>query len=139
MTAVTGTITVLNTLHTAGLALALTPERGLRVTPASSLTPPLRELIKANRDDLVRWLGRCASNDPADPKVPESQPTAAQEPADWKDLDRAYQAHHITCPTCIAAGKGYGLRCGTGTALWAAYDSTDWGAAALRHNKGPTK
>jgi|JI10StandDraft_1071094.scaffolds.fasta_scaffold608476_2 hypothetical protein len=133
------TITVLNTLHTAGLALALTPERGLRVTPASSLTPPLRELIKAQRDDLVRWLGRCASNDPASPKVREPQTTPAQEPANWKDLDRVYQAHHIACPICIAAGKGYGLRCGAGTALWVAYDSTDWGATALRHNKGPTK
>jgi sulfur relay (sulfurtransferase) complex TusBCD TusD component (DsrE family) len=46
--------------------------------------------------------------------------TAAQ---DWAELDKAYQAHHVACPTCMAAGKGYGLlRCGTGAALWAAYD-----------------
>jgi hypothetical protein len=44
--------------------------------------------------------------------------TAAQ---DWAELDKAYQAHHMACPTCIGAGKGYGLRCGAGAALWAAY------------------
>lgn len=47
------------------------------------------------------------------------------EPAaiDWRELDRVYLAHHFNCPTCIAAGRGYGLRCGTGTALWAAYSA----------------
>ena len=49
------------------------------------------------------------------------------EPAavDWRELDRAYQLHHINCPTCIAAGRGarYGLRCGTGAALWSAYQN----------------
>lgn len=50
--------------------------------------------------------------------------TEIAEPPDWQALDRAYQAHHINCSTCIGAGKGYGLRCGTGAALWAAYDQT---------------
>lgn len=49
------------------------------------------------------------------------------EPAaiDWRELDRAYQLHHINCPTCIAAGRGarYGLRCGAGAALWSAYSA----------------
>ncbi len=48
----------------------------------------------------------------------------APEPVtDWRELDRAYLAHHTTCAVCQAAGRGarYGLRCGTGTALWAAY------------------
>ena len=49
------------------------------------------------------------------------------EPAaiDWRELDRAYQLHHINCPTCIAAGRGarYGLRCGAGAALWSAYQN----------------
>ncbi len=40
---------------------------------------------------------------------------------DWKPLAALYHAHHFNCPTCIAAGRGYGLCCGTGTALWAAY------------------
>lgn len=46
-------------------------------------------------------------------------------PQDWHALDRAYQAHHWTCTTCISAGKGYGLRCGVGMALWAVYDEVD--------------
>ncbi|MEO7938503.1 MAG: hypothetical protein ABIR55_07760 [Burkholderiaceae bacterium] len=45
---------------------------------------------------------------------------------DWRELDKAYQAHHWRCPTCQAAGRGrsYGLRCGTGAALWNAYSNT---------------
>ena len=48
------------------------------------------------------------------------------EPAvDWKPLARAYNDHHFNCPVCIAAGKGYGLRCGAGAALWATYQNTN--------------
>jgi len=48
-------------------------------------------------------------------------------PTDWHALDAAYQAHHFSCPTCIAAGRGvrYGLRCGTGAALWRAYSESE--------------
>lgn len=76
-----------------------------------------------------------AANGPADPEAPEPPPAPAVETnvetasletiPSWKDLDRAYQAHHMTCPTCISAGRGRGLRCGTGAALWAAYDAVD--------------
>lgn len=47
------------------------------------------------------------------------------EPAaiDWRELDRVYLAHHFNCPTCIAAGRGRGLRCGVGRSLWAAYSA----------------
>ncbi len=44
---------------------------------------------------------------------------------DWRELDKAYQLHHFRCSTCIAAGLGYGLRCGTGSALWTAYQNTN--------------
>jgi len=52
--------------------------------------------------------------------LPVDAPT---DPADWHALDAAYNRHHFNCPTCIAAGRGsrYGLRCGTGAALWRAY------------------
>jgi hypothetical protein len=126
MTTATSTATVLTALQSAGLVLTLTPDRGLGVTPKARLTEPLRVLIKAHREDLVRWLGRSASNDPTarvDMGIPTSPPAPAS--TDWQALDKAYQAHHVNCPTCIAAGKGYGLRCGTGAALWAAYDAVD--------------
>lgn len=44
---------------------------------------------------------------------------------DWHALDKAYQLHHVSCPVCQAAGRGtrYGLRCGTGAALWSAYSA----------------
>lgn len=126
MTTATSTATVLTALQSAGLVLTLTPDRGLGVTPKARLTEPLRVLIKAHREDLVRWLGRSASNDPtamADMGIPMSPPAPAS--TDWQALDKAYQAHHVNCPTCIAAGKGYGLRCGVGSALWASYDAVD--------------
>lgn len=126
MTTATSTATVLTALQSAGLVLTLTPDRGLGVTPKARLTEPLRVLIKAHREDLVRWLGRSASNDPtamADMGIPVTPPAPAS--TDWQALDKAYQAHHVNCPTCIAAGKGYGLRCGVGAALWAAYDAAD--------------
>lgn len=39
-----------------------------------------------------------------------------------QQADRAYLNHHFKCPTCIAAGKGYGMRCNTGATLWADYN-----------------
>ena len=50
-------------------------------------------------------------------------PAEFEKPADWHALDAAYLAHHFNCLACIAAGRGsrYGLRCGTGAALWRAY------------------
>ena len=53
----------------------------------------------------------------------------AEPPTDlnaWRELAAAYHLHHFNCSTCIAAGRGavYGLRCGTGAALWNAYQNT---------------
>ena len=142
MTTATSTTNVLTALRSAGLALTLTPDRGLGVTPASKLTNDLRGLIKVHRDELVRWLGRCASNDPASSELLKPPPapavvTAGQviklmgnspvntENPDWETLDKAYQRHHFGCAVCVAAGQGRGLRCGTGAALWSAYDAVD--------------
>ena len=50
----------------------------------------------------------------------------APNPADWRAVRDAYYSHHHACPVCIAAGKGYGLRCGAGASLWAAYSATPW-------------
>ena len=54
--------------------------------------------------------------------VPVQTPNAT----DWRAVRDAYYSHHHTCPVCIAAGKGYGLRCGTGASLWATYSATPW-------------
>ena len=58
------------------------------------------------------------------PDKPSKQ-TFMENADTWLHLDRAYQAHHFKCPVCIAAGRGagYGLRCGTGAALWTSYSS----------------
>ncbi len=48
------------------------------------------------------------------------------DPNAWRELAAAYHHHHFKCPACIAAGRGagYGLRCGTGAALWTSYSDT---------------
>lgn len=48
--------------------------------------------------------------------------TALPAPA-WYAADRAYQAHHAGCRTCIAAGSSPNTqtRCPEGAALWATY------------------
>ena len=107
---------IFDALHDVGLSLSLALSGGLVVSPGSQLTPDLRELVKGNKAALVDWLH--AANDP----LPEP-PT---DPNAWRELATAYHLHHFKCGTCIAAGRGaqYGLRCGTGAALWNAYQDT---------------
>ena len=66
------------------------------------------------------WSDPQAANDPNTDPEPPPDPNA------WRELAQAYHAHHFKCSTCIAAGRGdvYGLRCGTGAALWINYQNT---------------
>ena len=107
---------IFDALHDAGLSVSLALSGGLVVSPGSRLTPDLRELVKGNKAALVDWLH--AANDPL--------PEPPLDPNAWRELATAYHLHHFKCGTCIAAGRGaqYGLRCGTGTALWNAYQNT---------------
>lgn len=107
---------IFDALHDAGLSVSLALSGGLVVSPGSRLTPNLRELVKGNKAALVDWLH--AANDSApEPPEPPADPNA------WRELATAYHLHHFKCGTCIAAGRGaqYGPRCGTGAALWNAY------------------
>ena len=74
------------------------------------------------RQSVTLWLDRLRQHRAALVKALRAEP-AVPDPASWSVLDAAYQAHHFSCPTCIAAGRGsrYGLRCGAGMALWRAY------------------
>ena len=107
---------IFDALHDAGLSVSLALSGGLVVSPGSRLTPDLRELVKGNKAALVDWLH--AANDPL--------PEPPLDPNAWRELATAYHLHHFKCGTCIAAGRGaqFGLRCGTGTALWNAYQNT---------------
>ena len=98
---------IVEKLHGAGLNLSLAPTGGLAVAPSSHLTDDLRALIRDSKALLIDWV----------------KATEPAIPTGWHALDAAYLAHHFNCPTCIAAGRGsrYGLRCGTGAALWRAY------------------
>jgi hypothetical protein len=106
-------------LADAGLSLSLAPAGGLAVAPSSHLTADLRALIRTSKALLIDWL--MAVNDTVG-----NAPDPTDNPLDWKELAAAYYAHHVKCPYCIAAGRGasYGLRCGTGMALWINYQES---------------
>ena len=55
-----------------------------------------------------------------------ANPAPAPNTTDWRAVRDAYYSHHHACPVCIAASKGYGLRCGAGASLWATYSATPW-------------
>lgn len=98
-----------------GVALRLVGGKVKAIGPREAVTR-LLEPLREHREALTQALQ-------AD--VPAAPPVAPEDggPADWHALDAAYLAHHFNCPTCIAAGRGgrYGLRCGTGAALWRTY------------------
>jgi len=104
---------MVETLRGAGFSLSVTADGGLAVSPASRLTPELREVIRNGKADLVRWFTRPAAN--------EIEPSA--DPAAWRELHAAYLEHHFNCANCQAAGRGtrYGLRCAVGISLWIPY------------------
>ena len=110
--------TIVKSLQTAGVTIAPTDDGGLRVTPASRVTPELRGMIREKKAELLKYFSVFAANDP--------EPESPADPNAWKELAAAYHAHHFKCSTCIAAGRGavYGLRCGVGAALWVNYQNT---------------
>ena len=109
----------LETIRSAGFKISLTDDSRLFVKPADRITDELREFVRAHRAELIESLQAEQAAPPTPPP-----PAPALTHAEWAALDRAYQSHHQTCAVCIAAGKGYGLRCGTGAALWANYDQS---------------
>ena len=119
---------IIGELESQGFSFNLVADGGLIVRPFSKLPDTQRELLRAHKADIVALLSREAVNDPASiqppaPTTPAKPPKQTfMENADtWRELDRAYQAHHFKCPICKAAGLGYGLRCAAGAALWRAY------------------
>jgi hypothetical protein len=96
---------------------------GLRAVGARDAISELAPHIAARKPELLRLLIE-PRNDPNPPTARPSTPTRqtfGESVATWQPLAKAYHRHHFACPTCISAGKGYGLRCGTGASLWRAY------------------
>lgn len=87
--------------------------------------------------DLVLTLQRCHGYEDARlpmglivdaaPPAPASEPAPAPAPTPsgptWRELDRAYLAHHQQCTACQCAGRRYGQRCAIGMQLWTAYST----------------
>ena len=82
--------------------------------------------VTGKRKAVECWASKLRENKAA--LIAALQPC---EPAaiDWRELDRAYLAHHVMCKTCQAAGRGrtYGRRCGVGAALWSSYSTAATG------------
>ena len=130
---------IIETASAAGLKLSLAPAGGLAVRPASKITPALRDLIRTAKNDLVRWFEQQAipkevllleyqlySRLAPPPAPPAPPPEPQADPSTWRELGAAYNAHHVNCVVCQAAGRGtrYGLRCGVGSSLWISYQSS---------------
>ena len=128
------TAAALDQLRQGGFSLSLVPGTAdrLLVKPAAKVTSEVRELVGSNRAAIVAALTAEASNDhrlteaPAPNPAPLSAvPPPATPPAPAKrtyalpdrELDRASQRHHWSCPVCIAAGQGRGNRCVPGLTL----------------------
>ncbi|MFZ2737039.1 MAG: hypothetical protein WBI20_05785 [Burkholderiaceae bacterium] len=58
---------VVDAIRAAGLHLVLAPDLTLKVSPASTLTPELRVLIRVNKTALINSLRQEAANDVTDP------------------------------------------------------------------------
>lgn len=126
---------VLGTLTATGLAVSLTPDLGLKVSPARLLTPELCVLIQAHKPALVECLQRQAVDDQAEAEREMYVERAAiMEFEGGLDRDQAeqmarlhnqYMLHHWCCPTCCAAGQGRGNRCTTGAPLWNSYQDAE--------------
>ena len=113
---------VLDTLRDVGLRLELTPANAIKVKPATLLNDELRTLIRCHKEELAKLL--------------EAEIDAFERGLDfwkkqtrWRERSTSYYVHHLSCSTCIAAGRGagYGERCAEGAGLWAAYQDASQG------------
>jgi hypothetical protein len=98
-------------------------QQPVAVTPVTPDTPRFGD---AHKNAQLGSVGE-AVNDPDPPTAAPPTPTNPVKQthqewvATWQPLADAYHLHHFACPTCIAAGKGFGLRCGAGASLWVSY------------------
>ena len=90
-----------------GLLLALDATGRLTVAGSAAARDQWRFELVTQKDEIIDLL------------------LSSQTPRDWRELAAEYHLHHFTCKTCQAAGRGsqYGLRCGTGSALWTNYQN----------------
>ena len=99
----------------AGVALRMVGGR-LKAVGVLSVVQSWAPRLREHKSELIQAL---AANDPNPPPEPPADPST------WRELAAAYHQHHWGCPACISAGRGsrYGLRCGTGAALWNFYQN----------------
>lgn len=74
--------------------------------------------LPATAPTFVAAPAPAATHAPSHATGPDRSPAAP-----WREMDRAYLAHHQQCTACQCAGRGYGERCAIGMPLWTAYSS----------------
>ncbi|MDO8264637.1 MAG: hypothetical protein Q7T21_15635 [Gallionella sp.] len=120
----------------AGVTLRLVDGK-VKITGTKAAVAGLIEPLRQHKADLVRWFEQAAVPvevlqeeyrlysrlAPSTQPEPQPEPEPPADPEDWRELAAAYNAHHVNCKHCQAAGRGtrYGLRCGVGASLWSAY------------------
>ena len=99
----------------------------------ASIPAPIqkKEGVSAAANDPAQTVGLATSlavSTPVSSQTPVfiEPPEPPTDPNAWRELAAAYHLHHFKCSACIAAGRGtgYGLRCGTGAALWTSCQNT---------------
>jgi hypothetical protein len=124
---------VMRYLQQPGSVIPVTPEKitGLQreasfYAGCTCVTPVTPHLGNTQESAQFRPVDE-ASNDPNLPTDQPAKPAPTPRQSyqewvqTWQPLAEAYHVHHFGCPVCVAAGKGYGLRCGSGASLWQAY------------------
>jgi hypothetical protein len=114
-----------------GMAELLAQARARKTTALQRVEPPFIPPIPpqkhqspndfgnvAHKQELVEYLSRHAVND-----AQAQADNTVNAVSDWQQADKAYQAHHVECPICRAAGLGKGSSCDEGQALWGAYEA----------------
>jgi hypothetical protein len=74
-------------LHSAGLAVTLTPGKGVKVSPASAITETMRALIVAHKAGIVAYLSE-AANDPAPLSAPVQNSRPHSTSMNTAEIDR---------------------------------------------------
>lgn len=122
----------------AGVSLRLEDGK-VKATGTKAAVAALIEPLRQHKADLVRWFEQQAipkevllleyqlySRLTPPPAPPSPPPEPQADPSTWRELAAAYNAHHVNCVVCQAAGRGtrYGLRCGVGSSLWISYQTS---------------
>ena len=109
---------ILEVLWAQGFTVSLVDNDRLAVSPSSKLHDTQRELLRANKTEIVALLRDAKAT------IEKAKPHTCMSDADRISAG-AYHQHHFGCTSCCAAGQGRGDRCEIGMGQWTAYQNEE--------------